>query len=265
MTSILETENSDNQTQKEITLIENILKKTGPSYTKYILGIGSVLTACLTIWLGLFITPKDEHLGNTVRLLYVHPPVAWAALYLAFGTTTLASLLWLWPKTRSYFWDKIAGASAEIGVLYLALTLVTGSIWGRTTWGVWWTWDARLTLTAVLLVLYIAYLAIRQLDGSDKTKANRNAITALFAAIDVPIVHFSVLWWNTLHQTASVLTPGLHLTVPLSMGLTMGLGFLCTTLIWGWMMKVRYDIELLKVVDSEIELQRAIMQRRNEP
>ncbi len=264
MTSLLETENADNFSDKDKILLENILNKTGPSRIKYALGAGSIITAILTVWLGLFVTPNDEHLGDTVRLLYVHPPVAWAALYLAFGTTTLASLLWLWPKTRSFFWDKVAGASAEIGVLYLALTLITGSIWGRTTWGVWWTWDARLTLTAVLLVLYVAYLAIRQLDGTSKAKATRNAITALFAAIDVPIVHFSVLWWNTLHQTASVLTPGLHLTVPLSMGLTMGLGFLCTTFIWGWMMKARYDIELLKAVTGEMESQRAILQRRSE-
>jgi heme exporter protein C len=264
LTSALETDSLKNRDVYNIDALDAVLEKTANSKTKYFLGASSIVTALLTVWLGLFITPNDEHLGYAVRLLYVHPPVAWAALYLAFGTTTLASLLWLWPKTRSYFWDKIAGASAEIGVLYLALTLITGSIWGRTTWGVWWTWDARLTLTAVLLVLYLGYLAVRQMDGSDKVKATRNAIAALFAAIDVPIVHFSVIWWNTLHQTASVLTPGLHLTVPLSMGLTMGVGFLCTTLVWAWMMRVRYEIELLKTVAAQIGTLKAIELRKSE-
>nr|MDA8024960.1 cytochrome c biogenesis protein CcsA [Actinomycetota bacterium] len=89
--------------------------------------------------LGLFVTPPDKVQGNLARLLYIHPAVAWVS-YLAFGVTTLASLLYLWRPTRSLRWDRVAFVSTEVGVLFTALTLITGSIWGRPAWGVWWTW-----------------------------------------------------------------------------------------------------------------------------
>src|SRR5207244_3228646 len=101
-----------------------------------------------------------------------------------------------WKRTRSRFWDLVAGASAEIGVLFIALTLVVGATWGRTTWGVWWTWDARLTATALLLVLYIGYLALRRVPADPDVRARRAAVAALAAFVDVPIVHFAVSWWR---------------------------------------------------------------------
>ena len=96
------------------------------------------------------VPPPDAAQGNLVRLIYIHPAAA-TACYVGFGLCALASLAYLWPRTRSRRWDRLAAASAEIGVVFCVLTLVTGSIWGRGSWGVWWTWDARLTLTALLL------------------------------------------------------------------------------------------------------------------
>src|SRR5207237_10102838 len=127
----------------------------------------------------------------------------------SFGTTTLASAHSLWPRTRARGWDLLAGASAEIGVLFLALTLAVGSIWGRTTWGVWWTWDARLTTTAVLFVLYVGYLALRRVPADPEVRSRRAAIVAMAAFLDVPVVHLSVEWWRTLHQRATLLRPDL--------------------------------------------------------
>ena len=111
-----------------------------------------------TVWLGLWVTPPDQFMGNLVRLLYIHPPMAWVA-FLAYGLSLPASLAYLWPRTRALVLDRLAGASAEVGVVFTGLTLVTGSIWGRPTWGTWWTWDPLLTTTALLFVLYLGYLA----------------------------------------------------------------------------------------------------------
>jgi len=151
-----------------------------------------------------------------VRLLYLHVPCAWLA-YLAFGVTALASLLWLIPRTRSATWDLLAGASAEVGVIFTALMLVVGSLWGRPTWGTWWEWDARLTTTAILFFLYLGYLALRRTGATADERGTRCAIAALIAFADVPIVHFSVSWWQTLHQKGTVFNEKLDVKVNGSM------------------------------------------------
>ena len=177
-----------------------------------------------TVWLGLWVTPPDKVQGDLVRLVYIHPGVAWVALYLAFGLAAVSSLLYLWPRTRSLFWDRLAAAAVEVGVVFNICTLVSGSIWGRPTWGVWWAWDARLTSTAVLLVLFLGYLALRRVPAEPEVRARRCAFVALFAAVDIPIVHFSVNWWRTLHQGATVLNANLSPTDPRFDGLDTAAG-----------------------------------------
>ncbi len=113
---------------------------------------------------GLFIAPPDHVQSDAQRLMYLHVPSAWIA-YLAFGVTAIASALYLWRRTRSPVWDRLAGASAELGVVFTGLTLVLGSLWGRPVWGVWWAWDARLVTTAVLFFLYVGYLALRRVPA----------------------------------------------------------------------------------------------------
>jgi heme exporter protein C len=242
--------------------IEQLNKKR--SLIEALLLAASFLGITATIILGIWITPPDVHLGNTVRLLYLHPPTAWVALYLCFGVTTLSSLLYLVPKTRSLVWDRIAYASCEIGILFLSLTLVTGSIWGHITWGVFWTWDARLTSTAMLLVLYLGYLAVRQIAGNKDARAKRSAIAGLIAFLDVPIVHFSVNWWNTLHQKASILQPSLDFKVHGIMLFTLLLGFIGFSLLYFWMLMVRYDIAKDNDDAQDLELDRLLNERRSE-
>ena len=221
-----------------------------------VLGVAAVLTTALTVWLGLWVTPPAKVQGNLARLVYLHPPVAWVALYLAFGLAALASLLYLWRRTRSPFWDRLAAASVEVGVVFSALTLVTGSLWGRPTWGVWWTWTARLTSTALLLVLFLGYLALRRVPADGEVRARRCAVAALVAFVDVPIVHFSVDWWQTLHQSGTVLDPTLTLHIHGSMAWTMLLGFVAMTLAFAWMVIMRYQVEALRdrVGDEELEI-----------
>ncbi len=224
-------------------------------------GLAGVVGMAFTVWLGLWITPPDKVQGNLVRLVYLHPPVAWVALYLAFGLAVLGSLLWLWPRTRNDSWDRLAGAAMEVGVVFTALTLVTGSLWGRPTWGVWWAWDARLTSTALLLVLQLGYLALRRVASEPEPRARRCAIGAVIAAVDVPIVHFSVDWWRTLHQGATVLNANLSPTIHGAMAWTLLLGFVSMTLVFAWMVSVRYRIATLADVAADRSMQQALAER----
>lgn len=221
------------------------------------MGIAAVAAIALTVWLGLWATPPSEVMGNLVRLVYVHPPIAWVAMYLAFGALGLGSALWLWPRTRSLAWDRLAVSGAEVGVVFTALTLVTGSIWGKPTWGVWWAWDARLTSTALLLVLLLGYLALRRVPSDPDTRARRAAVAGIVALVDVPIVYFSVSWWHTLHQTSQVDIHGL-------MAATMLLGFAGFTLAFGWMLATSLRVQALKAWLEEADLHRSLAERRAE-
>lgn len=210
------------------------------------LGISAVLSLAATTVLGLWVTPPSQNMGTLVRLLYVHPSVAWVA-YMAFGLTALASLCYLWPRTRAAFWDRLAVSSAEIGVVFCGLTLATGSIWGRPTWGVWWTWDARLTATALLMALYVGYLAMRRVTTDPGARARRSAVVALIAFADVPIDYLSVYWWHTLHQPPTVLRPGLASpTIAASMGWTLLLSFCSFTVLFVWLLIHRCRLAALQ-------------------
>ena len=228
------------------------------------LGISAIVSVAFTVWLGLWVTPPDKVMHNFVRLVYVHPPIAWVALYLAFGTAGISSALWLWPRTRSIFFDRLAVSAMETGTVFTALTLVTGSIWGRTTWGVWWAWDARLTSTALLLVLQLGYLTLRRVPADPDARARRSAVAALVIAVDIPIVIFSVEWWHTLHQGATVLNSNLSPTIHGAMAWTLLLGFVAFTLVFLWMLVTRYRVQVLADTVEGRDLDLALHERWTE-
>lgn len=225
-----------------------------------VLGWATLASLVVLALFGLWGAPADDVQGDAQRLMYLHVPAAWIA-YLAFGVTALASGLWLWPRTRSAVWDRMAGASAELGVLFTGLTLLMGSLWGRPVWGVWWAWDARLVTTAVLFFLYLGYLALRRVPGTAEARARRCAIAALIAFVDVPIVHFSVTWWRTLHQEATVFDPELKAHIHGVMAFTLWFGVLAFTLLYVYLLDRRYRLECLQEDLEERELQRAIDDR----
>ena len=229
--------------------------------TRFTRALGLAVLAGLG-WLGafgLFISPDDVVHGSGVRILYIHVPSVWLA-YLAFVVTGIASGAYLWQRTRSLTMDRIAGASAEVGVLFMGITLVSGSLWGKISWGTYWTWDSRLTTTAFLFVTYIGYLAVRDLGGSHEQRARRSAIVALLALIEVPLVHFSVRWWRPLHQQESVAKGKLSDL----MLFTLFVGVLTFTLLYVWLVMHRQRVNALDDMVDDSGLDRALADRRNE-
>jgi len=171
---------------------------------KGILGAATLVFIIAGLYWGLIKAPPDAYQGDSQRIMYLHIPSILTA-YLSFFLVFVGSCLYLWKREKRD--DNLAHAAAEIGVLFTALTIVEGSIWGRPTWGVWWTWDARLTLTAILLLIFIGYLMLRALVEDESRAASSAAILGIIGFLDIPLIHMSVYWWRTLHQPPSILRP----------------------------------------------------------
>ena len=204
------------------------------------LGIAATAAAVLASWMGLLWAPTDAVQGDVYRVIYVHVPTAWLA-YLAFVVVFLASIGWLW--TRRPWFDALAVASAEIGVLFTGLFIVAGSIWAKPTWGVWWTWDPRLVTTAVMFVMYVGYLLLRSLSNDFERRATRAAVLGIVAVVDIPIVHLSVLWMNSQHQLPTVLRLAGSPQLDPSMGLALGMSVVAFTLVYVALLVERMALE----------------------
>jgi len=199
-----------------------------------LLTIASGVTALFGLYMALFDSPADYQQGDSVRIMYVHVPAAWMAL-LCYSTMAIASAIGFIFKHPLA--DVAAKSAAPIGAAFTFLALVTGSLWGKPMWGTWWAWDARLTSVLILFFLYIGYIALwNAID--DKIRAARlAAIVCLVGFINIPIIKFSVDWWNSLHQPASVLRAGgptIHgsmLTPLILMGAAYALGFAALLLV----------------------------------
>ena len=169
-----------------------------------ILAIGLPAIALLLLLVGayegLVEAPRERMMGDVYRLLYVHVPAAWITL-VAYTVTFVASVVYLFGSRDGA--DALAEASAEVGVLLNVILLLTGSIWGRPTWGVWWTWDPRLTSAAIMFFAFVGYLALRRFVDAPQRRATWAAVVAIVVYVDIPIVWFSVKWWNSLHQIQS--------------------------------------------------------------
>jgi heme exporter protein C len=164
--------------------------------------VASVVTFGAGLYLALFNSPPDYQQGETVRIMYIHVPAAWMGMmiYAAMAVAAGVGLV-----ARHTLADIFCVAAAPVGAVFVALCLITGSIWGRPTWGAWWVWDARLTSVLILFLIYCGYIVLRQSFDEHERGFRGSAILILVGAVNIPIVRFSVDWWNTLHQPAGVL------------------------------------------------------------
>lgn len=201
---------------------------------------------------GLFLTPPDYLQGESVRMMYVHVPSAWLGMagWGAIAAASLAQIVWRHPLA-----GVAARAAALPGAVFTALCLVTGSLWGRPAWGTWWRWDGRLTSMLVLLFLYIGYLALSTADRERGGEGRTTAIYGLLGAVNLPVIHFSVLWWQTLHQKPSLSLDGsaIHSSILWPLPFAM-LGF---TLLFVAIVLMRMRAELAEV-RMEARLQRLV-------
>ena len=226
-----------------------------------------MLTIVSMVWLvafGLGFSPADRDQDEAVRIMYVHVPAIWVA-YMAFVVTAIASAMVLFRRRSNPLgWDRLAGASAEVGTAFVAVTLVVGSLWGRLTWGVFWQWDARLTTTALLFVTYIGYLAVRRLEGTHQQRAKRSAVIGLIAVLEIPLVHWSVRLWRSLHQEATVLNTDGDIDMDGLMLFSLFVGVVAFSLFYVWLMMHRTRVMAMEDLIDDRGLDAALAARRQE-
>jgi heme exporter protein C len=227
---------------------------TGSQATR-VLGWLSLGALVLWVLFGLVWSPPDVNQGDAVRLFYVHVPSAILA-YAGCFLCTASSAFWLRKRTPG--WDALASASAELGLVFVIITLVTGSLWGRVTWGVYWTWDARLTSTALLAVMLVGYIALRRVEISP-AGSTRVAIFGLLLLPNVLLVNRSVEWWRSLHQTSTLIKldpsiEGDHL-VAFFVGMVAG------GLVFAWLLIHRFRLAWLEHQVERHDLDAAIRER----
>ena len=231
---------------------------TGSRATR-VIGLLALVAIGLLALYGLVISPADAEMADAVRLYYIHVP---SAICLALGCfiTTGASALWL--RRRSAGWDALAEAGAEVALVFAAITLLTGSLWGRPTWGTYWTWDARLTSTAVLTALLVGYLALRRLDLDPDARSVRAAVLGLLLVPNFIVVNRSVEWWRSLHQESTLFR--LDPAIEGDMLVAAMVGYLAFALVFTWLMIHRFRVAWLEQAADRVDLDAALAARRSE-
>jgi heme exporter protein C len=235
----------------------------GPGHTgsrgTRLIGLLALAGVALLVLYGLVISPADREMADVVRIMYVHVPSA-TYLYVGCFITTVASGLWLWKRTPG--WDALAESGAEVALVFSFVTLLTGSLWGRPTWGTYWVWDARLTSTAVLTALLVGYLALRRLDLDPDGRSTRAAVLGLLLVPNVVVVNRSVEWWRSLHQDSTLIK--LDPTIEGDMLVALMVGFLALGLVFTWLMVHRFRVAWLEQQADRVDLDAALVERRAE-
>ena len=207
-------------------------------------GLAAAVLAVIGVWIGLVVAPTDAQQGDAYRIIFIHVPAAWMSmfLYLVMAFWCAVSLGY-----NARLAAMLAQALAPTGALFTAIALWTGALWGRPTWGTYWAWDARMTSELILLFLYFGYMALRNAIDDPRRADRASAVLALVGAVNVPIIYFSVKWWNTLHQGASV-----SLAKSPSMAATMLLGMLIMTFaLWSYCIAVVLERTRVLILDRE--------------
>jgi len=186
--------------------------------------------------------PREAIQGNVQRIMYLHVPSILTA-YLAFALVLVGSIGYL--ATRGRAWDRLAASAGELGVLFTGIAIMAGSIWGKPTWGTFWTWDARLTSTAVLFLVYVGYLLLRAMVDEPERRGRYAAVVGIMGAANIPIVHFSVKWWRALHQPSTILGPEPSPIAP-SIATALLVNWVAFTLLFFYFLARRMEISRLE-------------------
>lgn len=203
------------------------------------LAAASAITILASTVMAFLYAPTDANQGDVQRIEYFHVAIAWIA-YLAFFVVCLAGALYLWRRDER--WDWVARASAEIGTVFTTLVLITGSIWGKASWGTWWQWDARLTTTLVLWFIYAGYLLLRSYTGRTETGARNAAVLGIVGVFAVPINYLSIYWWRTLHPAPQI-PIGQAPKAPASVVVTLLMAVLAFTLLYALLLVQVYRLQ----------------------
>jgi len=221
-----------------------------------ILPPATLLMMAAAIYMVFVYVPSDRVQGVVQRIFYFHVPLAMLT-FVAFGLVAVASIGFLWRGTRE--WDRLAHSSAEVGMLFCTLVLVTGPIWARPIWGTWWTWDARLTTTLILWLIYAAYLMLRSTSGPGDQGARYAAILGIVGALDIPIINRSVYWWRTIHPAVLITREGGSGLSDPRMQATFAVCMLAFLLLFLWLLWVRN--ESVRLRDAVEDLRRQALAR----
>ncbi len=201
------------------------------------LGAVAVIAVIAVYIRAIYFTPIEALQGAAQKILYVHAPSAWVGLYLAFGLVAIASVLYLWLKDPKL--DRVAASSAEVGLLFSTVVLITGPLWAKPVWGTFWTWDARLTLMLFLWFIYAGYIILRGAIDDFEMRARYSAVLGILGAILVPFIHLSVYFFRTLHPMPVLLKPSAP-SMPREMLVTLVSSFVAFTLLYVWLLRERY-------------------------
>ena len=200
------------------------------------LSLAAIVAVLVTFVRAMFFTPLEATQGPAQKILYVHAPAAWVA-FMAFGLVGLTSVLYLWLREDRL--DRVAESSAEVGVVFTTVVLITGPLWGKPVWGAYWTWDARLTLTLFLWFIYVAYIVLRGAIDDKDMRARYSAILGILGALLIPFIHLSVYLFRTLHPRPILMKPGAP-SLPGEMLTTLLLAFASFTLLYVALLRARY-------------------------
>jgi heme exporter protein C len=206
------------------------------------LGVASAIFMGIGLYLGLFVAPPDYQQGESYRIMFVHVPSAWMSLFIYVFMAVLSAIHLIWNIKLA---DVMAASSATLGASFTFLALATGSLWGKPMWGAWWVWDARLTSELILLFLYLGYIALVSAIEDKRSAARAGGVLILVGVVNIPIIHYSVEWWNTLHQGPTVTKfgkPSIHISMLLPL-LMMAVSF---QLYYFTIVLMRARIELLE-------------------
>jgi heme exporter protein C len=224
-----------------------------------VLPVSTLLAVAAAIFMVFVYVPTDRLQGIVQRIFYFHVPLAMMS-FLAFGLVAISSILFLWRGTR--FWDRLAHSCAEVGMVFCSLVLITGPIWARPIWGTWWTWDARLTTTLILWLIYAAYLMLRAVSGSGDQEARYAAVLGIVGAVDIPIINRSVYWWRTIHPAVLITREGGTGLGDPRMQATFAVCLFAFLLLFVWLVWVRNESGRLRDAVDDLHQQLLAAERR---